>query len=283
MAHPTPNGTSAHSAGAAAGQPQELSPTAMLVIAVRSSTGEPVDGASVCVIEPSGNQVAAARGGSGREVRVAVPLGRLLIAVTAPGHAPKAAVLEVPAAGVELNVTLYPESELRGTVRNSGTAVANALVTLLDEAGVVVMHSRSDAAGLFRMAAPAEGTFTLIAVAPGSAPAVRTVRRPYDPVVCDLSLGSVARVHGVVRTPSGQPVVAAAVRLLSADGTALHEQLTGPDGTFEFRGLVDGNYSVSTEGYPAVSQMLTVPNPGESDRGELVADITLSSGVPPTA
>jgi hypothetical protein len=128
------------------------------------------------------------------------------------------------------------------------------------------------------MAAPAEGTFTLIAVAPGTAPGVRTVRRPHGPAVCDLSLGSVARVHGVVRTPSGQPVAAAPVRLLGADGIALHEQLTGADGTFEFRGLVDGQYSVSTEGFPAVSQMLTVPNPAEADHGELVADITLSAG-----
>jgi hypothetical protein len=278
MAHPTPNGMSARTGDAGSPEPRQMSATAMLVIAVRSATGEPISGAAVCVIEPSGNQVAAARSGSGREARLAVPLGRLLIAVTAPGHAPKAAVLEVPSAGVELNVTLYPDSELRGTVRNNGSPVANALVTLLDEAGVVVTHARTDGAGLYRMAAPTEGTFTLIAVAPGTAPGVRTVRRPHDPAVCDLSLGSVARVHGVVRTPSGQPVAAAPVRLLGADGTALHEQLTAADGSFEFRGLVDGHYSVATEGYPAVSQMLTVPDPSEAGRGELVADITLASG-----
>jgi Carboxypeptidase regulatory-like domain len=278
MAHPTPNGMSAHTADGESPEPRQMPATAMLVIAVRSADGEAISGAAVCVIEPSGNQVAAARSSSGREARLAVPLGRLLVAVTAPGHAPKAAVLEVPAAGVELNVTLYPESELRGTVRNSGTPVPNALVTLLDEGGVVVTHVRSDASGLYRMAVPDEGTFTLIAVAPGTAPAVRTVRRPHDPAVCDLSLGAVARVHGVVRTPSGQPVAAAPVRLLGADGSAVHEQLTAADGSFEFRGLVDGHYSVSTEGYPAVSQMLTVPDPGEAGRGELVADITLAPG-----
>jgi hypothetical protein len=277
MSNPTSNGTAAPTveADATAGRAAE---TAMLVIAVRSSSGEAITGASVCVIEPNGNQVAAARSGTGREVRVAVPLGRLLIAVTAPDHAPKAAVLEVPPAGVELNVILYPDSELRGTVRNNGTPVGNALVTLLDEGAVVVAHGRTDSAGLFRLTAPAEGTFTLIAVGPGTAPGVRTVRRPQDPAVCDLALGSVARVHGVVRTPSGQPVAAAPVRLLGADGIALHEQLTAEDGSFEFGGLVDGHYSVSTEGLPAVSQMLTVPNPSEADRGELVADITLSPG-----
>lgn len=165
MAHPTSNG-SAHTVDHGSPEATEGGATAMLVIAVRSSTGEAIAGASVCVIEPSGNQVAAARGGTGREVRVAVPLGRLLIAVTAPDHAPKAAVLEVPAAGVELNVTLYPDSELRGTVRNSGTPVANALVTLLDESAVVVAHGRSDSTGVFRLPAPAEGIYTLIGVAP---------------------------------------------------------------------------------------------------------------------
>jgi hypothetical protein len=274
MASAPPNGR--HNGSVATAQP---APASTISITVRGAAGEPIAGAAVCLVEPSGNQVAAARSASGQPIRLAVPLGRVLVADTAPEHAPKAAVLEIPPAGVELNVTLYPEDELRGTVRNADTPIANALVSLIDDTGVVVTHARTDGTGRYRMAAPVDGTYTLVAVAPGTAPAVRTLRRPHDPTVCDLALGSVARVHGVVRTPAGVPVAAAAVRLSGADGNALQEQVTAADGTFEFRGLVDGNYNVTAEGFPALSQMLTVPDPAEAGQADLVADITLTHRV----
>jgi len=256
------------------GEPR--SPGTRIVTAVRTLAGQPIPHATMCVIEPSGAQVAAARCDDSGDVSVEVEPGRYLIALSASDCAPKAAVLEVPAAGIELFATLHPVDELRGTVRDSAGPIGNALVAVVDAEGSAIAQVRTDGEGRYRITAPPDGVYTLIAVAPGCAPAAHILRRPHDPAVTDLVLGSVARVHGVVRSPSGTPVAHTPVRLEDGTGSALAEQLTAADGSFSFPGLSDGSYSVSAHGYAASSQMLSVPDPARAGVGELTADITLS-------
>jgi EmrB/QacA subfamily drug resistance transporter len=231
--------------------------------------------AQVSLLDPVGTEVATVASDAEGAFAVDLTPGRYLVTVSAPAHAPKAAVIEVPASGVELDVTLVDGRELTGTVYSSGRPVAGALVTLVDPAGGVLCASRTDGAGEYQLPAPAPGTWTLAAAAPGAGPVARTLHWPQDLPVQDLTLGSIARVRGYVRSTSGLPLPETTVRLVDGTGAAVAVRSTGEDGSFDFSGLPDGNYTVVAVGYPAVAQTLQV---GPSDAGgqaEMNADITL--------
>jgi EmrB/QacA subfamily drug resistance transporter len=234
-------------------------------------------GAHLCLLDPAGAEVALVSTDQAGAFRVELTPGRYLLTVTAPGYAPKAAVLEVPVSGVELDVTLLDARELTGTVRGGGAPVAGALVTLVDPAGGVLSASRTDAAGEYRMPAPAAGRWTLAAAAPGAGPVARTVHWPQDLPVQDLTLGSIARVRGYVRSTAGVALAETTVRLLDGAGNTVALRSTGADGSFEFGGLPDGRYTVVASGYPAVAQTLQVGPSDSNGQAEMSADITLSA------
>lgn len=249
--------------------------TAMIRGVVHDAEGQPIPGAHLSVVAPDGRQVANAPGDANGVLRVDLAPGRYLIALSAPGHAPKAGVLDLAAVGAEVDVTLHREAELRGVVRTGSDVTESALVTLLDENGGLVRSARTDASGAYCIAAPDPGTYTLLAVAPGAAPISKTLRWPSDPPVHDLGLTARARVHGVVRSPSGSPLAGAQVRLLDATGAEVDTRTTPADGTFEFPGLPEGRYTVWANGFPATSQLLRLAEE-ESGRAEVIADIMLT-------
>jgi hypothetical protein len=154
--------------------------------------------------------------------------------------------------------------------------VTGALVTLVDPAGGVLSVSRTDDAGQYRLPAPAAGTWTLAAAAPGAGPVARTLHWPQDLPVQDLTLGSIARVRGYVRSTSGAALAETSVRLLDGAGNTVALRSTAEDGSFEFGGLSDGRYTVVASGYPAVAQTLQVGPSDSHGQAEMSADITLS-------
>jgi EmrB/QacA subfamily drug resistance transporter len=233
--------------------------------------------AQLNLLDPAGTEVATVSTDPSGRFRTDVTPGRFLVTVTAAGYAPKAAVLEVPASGVELDVTLLDARELTGTVRGGGAPVAGALVTLVDPAGGMLSVSRTNDAGEYRMPAPAAGTWTLAAAAAGAGPAARTLHWPQDLPVQDLTLGSIARVCGYVRSTSGAALAETSVRLLDGAGNTVALRSTEEDGSFEFGGLPDGRYTVVASGYPAVAQTLQVGPSDEHGQAEMSADITLSA------
>ncbi|MGQ0844028.1 MAG: MSCRAMM family protein [Sporichthyaceae bacterium] len=254
--------------------------SAMLRGVVHDGDGGALADAHLTVVAPNGAQVASARADATGALRVDLPPGRYLIAVTAPGHAAKAGVIDLAAIGAEVDVTLHRESELRGVVRNGADPADSALVTLLDESGRLIHTVRTDATGTYCLPAPEPGTYTLLAVTPGTAPVTKTLRWPHDPPVCDLTLSARARVYGTVRAPSGAPLSGARVRLLDGDGAEVDSRVTEADGVFEFPGLPDGRYTVWANGFPATSQLLRLGE-DEPGRSEVVADILLHpEGVP---
>jgi hypothetical protein len=93
--------------------------------------------------------------------------------------------------------------------------------------------------------------------------------------VQDLTLGSIARVGGYVRSITGLPLPETTVRLLDGTGAVVGVRTTGEDGSFEFSGLPDGNYTVVAAGYPAVAQTLQVGPSDAEGQAEMSADITL--------
>jgi hypothetical protein len=139
----------------------------------------------------------------------------------------------------------------------------------------VLCATRTDALGEYRLTAPAAGTWTLAAAAPGAGPVARALHWPQDLPVQDLVLGSIARVRGYVRSTSGLPLAETTVRLLDGTGAAVAVRSTGEDGSFEFAGLPDGSYTVVATGYPAVAQTLQVGPSDSNGQSEMSADITL--------
>lgn len=255
--------------------------TAMLRGVVHDGEGRPLAGAHLTVVAPDGSQVASVPGDESGTMRLDLLPGRYLIAVSAPGHAAKAGVLDLSTVGAEVDVTLHREAELRGVVRNGAEPAASALVTLLDQAGQLAASVRTDAAGTYCLPAPEPGTYTVLAVMPGTAPVTKTLRWPHDPPVLDLSLTARARVHGMVRAPDGAPLAGARVRLLDSDGAEVDTRITEADGLFEFPGLPDGRYTVWANGFPATSQLLRLAGDDEPARTEVIADILLHpEGVP---
>lgn len=239
--------------------------------------------AQLSLLDPTGVEVATVATDTEGGFAVDVAPGRYLVTVSALGHAPKAAVIEVPASGVELDVTLLVSSALTGTVTSGGRPLPGALVTLVDPAGGVLGATRTDEAGQYRLPAPAAGTWTLVAAAPGAGPVARALHWPQDLPVQDLALGSIARVRGYVRSASGLPLPETTVRLLDGTGAAVAVRSTGEDGSFEFAGLPDGHYSVVAAGYPAVAQTLQVGPSDAAGQAEMSADITLRAQEPAAA
>ncbi len=249
--------------------------TAMIRGVVHDTDGHGVPGAHMTVVAPDGRQVAVAAADQEGAIRVDLSPGRYLIAMSAPGYAAKAGVLDLAAVGAEVDVTLVRETEMRGTVHSGSAPTESALVTLLDETGRLVCSARTDAAGGYVLPAPDPGTYTLLAVAPGTAPITKTVRWPHDSPECDLSLTARARVHGIVRSPSGTPLAGAKVRLLDANGAEVDTRTTADDGKFEFPGLPEGRYTVWANGFPATSQLLRLAGDEDPGRTEVIADIML--------
>jgi outer membrane receptor protein involved in Fe transport len=74
--------------------------------------------------------------------------------------------------------------------------------------------------------------------------------------------GFAANLHGVVRSPQGQPIAAARVMAISPAGATLAETYSDAEGNFEFDGLGQGGFWVRAEapGFESRNQWLT-PNP----------------------
>ncbi|NUR63685.1 MAG: MFS transporter, partial [Catenulispora sp.] len=95
-----------------------------------------------------------------------LPLGRLTLAVDAPGHRPAALAVTVDGHGTaRAAVELTPAARLIGTVRawSTDSPLADARVMLMDGAGNVVATADSDPEGGYAFADLAAGDYTLIA------------------------------------------------------------------------------------------------------------------------
>jgi hypothetical protein len=169
---------------------------------------------------------------------------------------------------------------VEGVVTESQTVqpVAGAQVSLLDAQGAAVATAVTDAAGSFRLAAPAEGEYrlraervglrtTLTRAVPLSAgPAVMVeVRMGAEPVVMDPAVAQGRRPQGisgqVVDDATGQPVAGATVTLLDTREMRAARAQTDSTGWFHLRVSEAGGYFIRTErpGYQgSTSRRITV-------------------------
>ncbi|MEM1177046.1 MAG: carboxypeptidase regulatory-like domain-containing protein [Acidobacteriota bacterium] len=189
----------------------------------------------------------------------------------------------------EVHFTLRPANTARGRVLDPrGDAVEGATVTVHAWSEGRSRSSfregskepaTTDAAGRFRLPAPAGRSLELTATAPGYGPGYGKLSAPAitDGRGIDIQLGWERSAVGEVVDPRGRPVPGATVLLVrpagAQDKTPPLDTFTGPDGLFEVEGLGTGEYrlEVSAEGFPplAVPSLEVAEEDSQLDLGRL--------------
>ncbi|NUR30775.1 MAG: DHA2 family efflux MFS transporter permease subunit [Catenulispora sp.] len=144
-----------------------LSERGRLCATVRSADGAPLPGATLMLTDAAGELITSRRTGEdGTHSFRDLPLGRLTLAVSAPGHRPAALTVTVDGrTTARAAVHLTPAARLTGTVRawSTDSPLHDARVMLMDGAGNVVATVDSDPQGGYAFADLAAGEYTLIA------------------------------------------------------------------------------------------------------------------------
>ncbi len=188
---------------------------------------------------------------SGLEARAAEAAEAAGRAAEADGTATATAVAEV--ADVAPAAAEPPGTAVRGTVRDGdGSAVAQAVVTLIDVGGRQLGRTVSDDRGHYTLAAPGSGTYVLIGSAGARQPQAATVVVGEAPVDFDLTLSGSAGLTGAVLDADGGTALPGAL-VVATDfrGEVVATGSAGADGAFAFGELVPGSYTlaVSAEGH----------------------------------
>ncbi len=168
--------------------------------------------------------------------------------------------------------------EVNGTLvtghvrRTDGTPTADAVLTLINHGGQQVERGTSAMDGSFRLVAPLDGAYVLIASSAGHQPSAATLRASGDTVTMDVILAGTARATGLVHG-GGEFVAGATVTLTDTRGEVVGAASTNTEGRYAFGDLLGGTYTlvVSAAGYRPYATALVV-----SDSGDAVADVELS-------
>jgi EmrB/QacA subfamily drug resistance transporter len=158
--------------------------------------------------------------------------------------------------------------------RSDGSPAVDAVLTLINHGGQQVGRGTSDVDGSYRLVAPLDGMYVLIASSAGHQPQASTLRAAGDAVIMDVLLTGTARATGVVTANDGLDLVAGAtVTLTDPRGEVVGAVSTGADGRYLFTDLLGGNYTlvVSAAAYRPYATALAVP-----DSGDAVTDVVLS-------
>ncbi|MEW2301542.1 MFS transporter [Streptomyces sp. NPDC006655] len=136
---------------------------------------------------------------------------------------------------------------VHGRVRGAdGTGVGHAAVTLVSLGGHQLGRTVADHEGGYRVAAPGEGTYVLIAAAEGRRPRAATLVVSAEPVAYDVLLTGTGGLAGQVRAADGgAPVAGAVVVVTDVRGDVLATQRTDGRGAFTIGDLAPGAATVA--------------------------------------
>ncbi|MFI1158974.1 MFS transporter [Streptomyces sioyaensis] len=222
---------------------------------VADTSGSPVPGASITLIDRQGRQAGVTTvGADGRYALDAPAAGAYVLTAAAPGHAPHAASATYHGANASTRVDLILSGtgRLHGTLFGGpeGTPLEGGSVVVTDTRGDVVACTASGADGSWEVAQLPSGVYTLVLSALGHRPQARAWELSGgEPERLDARLQPSATVRGTVRGPGGRPLADAAVTLVE-DGTVAGHTVTGPDGVFAFSELSGSHYTLTAAGYP---------------------------------
>ncbi|MBU3067076.1 MFS transporter [Nocardia sp. NEAU-G5] len=151
-----------------------------------------------------------------------------------------------------------------GVRRDGGGIVTGVVLTLIDPRGQQVSRTSTDADGEFAIDAPNQGSYVLIASAPGHQPAAVSVLVGARPQRVEIALPSSGELTGAVRRAgSGAPIAEATVTLTNTRGEVVGAAVTGEDGAYAC-GVTPGVHTVvavAANMRPAAGT-LTVPESG---------------------
>ncbi|HLH59412.1 MAG TPA: MFS transporter [Streptosporangiaceae bacterium] len=136
---------------------------------------------------------------------------------------------------------------VHGYIRQPGGApLAGATVTLIDPGGKQAGRYRTGPDGAYRIPAPAQGTYTLIAMANAHQPHASAVRVSGQPVEADVLLAGAARLTGVIRASGGgAPLPGVTVTLTNAQGEVVAAARTDEAGRYLIADLTPGRYTLA--------------------------------------
>ncbi|MEU8996390.1 MFS transporter [Streptomyces caniferus] len=222
---------------------------------VLDSSGAPVPGASITLIDRQGRQAGVTTAAAdGRYALAAPAAGTYVLTGAAPGHTPYAAsaLYRGEGAPAQVDLILAATGRLGGVLLGGpeGAPLAGGSIVLTDAAGEVVVRTTSGADGEWDVAPLPPGPYTLVLSAPGHQPRARALELSGgEPERQDIRLRLTTTVRGTVRGPHGRPLADAAVTLVE-DGTVAGHTVTGPDGVFAFSDLSGSHYTLTAAGYP---------------------------------
>ncbi|WP_019928535.1 MFS transporter [Nocardia sp. BMG111209] len=134
---------------------------------------------------------------------------------------------------------------IRGFVRNGGTPVPRAALTLIDVGGRQIGRATTGDDGRYILSVPDTGSYVLITAAEDHDPQAATVVVHGGPVDFDVTLAGSGGLTGVVRSVDGAPVEGAMAVVTDGRGEVVAVGTTDIDGGFVFRGVNAGVYTLA--------------------------------------
>ncbi|MEU8914249.1 MFS transporter [Streptomyces nigrescens] len=230
---------------------------------VADSSGSPVPGASITLIDRQGRQAGVTTADAGGRYALDAPsAGTYVLTGAAPGHTPYAASATYHGKGgsTRVDLILAPTGRLGGTLLGGaeGTPLVGGSIVVTDAEGVVVTRTTSGAEGSWHVPQLPPGHYTLVLSAVGHQPQARAMELSGGtPERQDARLQPTVAVRGTVRGPGGRPLADAAVTLVE-DGAVAGHTVTGADGAFAFSGLSGLHYTLTAAGYPPHSAPISL-------------------------
>lgn len=167
--------------------------------------------------------------------------------------------------------------QVRGYVRgHEGAPVARATLTLIDLGGRQLGRANTGPNGWFRLDAPSNGSFVLIAAADGFQPQADTVVLGDESFDHDVALTGTSGLTGSVRSAEdGSPIQNATVVVTDVRGEVLATGKTSEEGRYHFGELVAGTFTlaVSATGHRPTALPIEVGGTGTTR-----CDVDLRSG-----
>ncbi|MFC7370130.1 carboxypeptidase regulatory-like domain-containing protein [Fictibacillus iocasae] len=223
---------------------------------VTSSTGGPVSGASVRVLDQLGNVIANATTAlNGTYSITNLPVGTFNVLASAEGFPNESRSLSISAGqnvtGFDfvLQGAVAPASVSGAVLDENGQTVANATVQILDSLNNVIGTTVADAFGNFSVSNLPSGSFTVRASAAGFAPGFTGITLAAgqdlsDVIVRLTSIASPGTITGLVQDPSGIPIPGAAIVIRDQSNVVIGTANTDANGAFTVSGLAAGSYTV---------------------------------------
>jgi hypothetical protein len=242
---------------------------------VRRTEGPPVSGAVVTLADMAGRKIGSAYTGADGEYRLGVTYGgTYLVIASAQGHEPIASLVAVGDETVRHDMTIAGVGGLTGTVRiaGSGTAVADATITVTDVQGEVVGTARTGVEGGFSFISLPEGMYTLVVSASSHQPAAAAVTiRQGAQARQDLELAARGELRGEVWTDD-RPYEGARVTLMNGDGKIVATTMSDANGLFAFADLALGTYTLVAAGHGPAAVPVQIKDGRAAD-----VDVTLTA------